>query len=372
MRDSLIEISDLKVKCTEALKIYDDPRIINIFEALDKSVENVARSWSKSWLGYQSHVYYVGFTSPQPYDCFSIERGFKGSFSNSVSENWREYNSDQVFKIILSKANIKQEDFDNFEKSFIPAKKAFQDSKDDFITLVEILYNGNNDKYLEKILNEATNIKLFTNYDFIAGVRPTQQLTRDMEAASQGLQPPPHISLQGYFISLKAIKLGLEELINCLKKAEKYLLKSNPTNSSEQPKKYIFIGHGRSNIWKDLKDFLHDRLLLDWEEFNRESAAGISTSERLRDMADNSKFAFIIMTAEDEHSDGNLHARENVIHEVGLFQGKIGFRKTIILLEDGCTEFSNISGLGQIRFPKGRIDSKYEELRKVLERENII
>ena len=27
------------------------------------------------------------------------------------------------------------------------------------------------------------------------------------------------------------------------------------------------------------------------------------------------------MTAEDEHADGTKHARENVIHEVGLFQG---------------------------------------------------
>ena len=57
------------------------------------------------------------------------------------------------------------------------------------------------------------------------------------------------------------------------------------------------------------------------------------------------------MTAEDEHSDGTTHARENVVHEAGLFQGKLGFSKAIILLEEGCKEFSNIEGLGQIRFP---------------------
>ena len=58
------------------------------------------------------------------------------------------------------------------------------------------------------------------------------------------------------------------------------------------------------------------------------------------------------MTAEDEQPDGTLRARENVIHEAGLFQGRLGFEKAIILLEEGCEEFSNIEGLGQIRFPE--------------------
>jgi Predicted nucleotide-binding protein containing TIR-like domain len=48
------------------------------------------------------------------------------------------------------------------------------------------------------------------------------------------------------------------------------------------------------------------------------------------------------MTAEDEKPYGKLRARLNVIHEAGLFQGRLGFNKAIVLLEDGCEEFSNI------------------------------
>lgn len=66
------------------------------------------------------------------------------------------------------------------------------------------------------------------------------------------------------------------------------------------------------------------------------------------------------------------HARENVVHEVGLFQGHLGFRKAIILLEEGCSEFSNIVGLSQIRFPQSNISACFEEIRLVLEREGII
>ena len=62
----------------------------------------------------------------------------------------------------------------------------------------------------------------------------------------------------------------------------------------------------------------------------------------------------------------------NVVHEAGLFQGRLGFEKAIILLEQGCEEFSNIHGLGQIRFQRGFIKSAFEEIRRVLEREAII
>jgi predicted nucleotide-binding protein len=135
---------------------------------------------------------------------------------------------------------------------------------------------------------------------------------------------------------------------------------------------YIFIGHGGSKVWKDLKDFINDRLNLSWDEFNRESPAGVTTKDRLEEMLNRAKFAFLIMTAEDEQSDGKKYSRQNVVHEIGLFQGRLGFTKAIVLLEDGCEEFSNIIGLGQIRFPQNDIEAKFEEIRKVLEREKII
>jgi predicted nucleotide-binding protein len=78
------------------------------------------------------------------------------------------------------------------------------------------------------------------------------------------------------------------------------------------------------------------------------------------------------MTAEDEQKDGKMNARLNVVHEAGLFQGRLGFRKAIVLLEEGCEEFSNIHGLGQIRFPKGDIGARFEKIREVLEREGTV
>lgn len=134
----------------------------------------------------------------------------------------------------------------------------------------------------------------------------------------------------------------------------------------------VFIGHGRSPLWRELKDFLQDRLALKWEEFNRSSVAGIATTERLVEMLNSATFAFLVMTAEDEHADATLHARENVVHEVGLFQGRLGMQRAIVLVEEGCHLFSNIHGLSYIGFPRGRISACFEEIRRVLEREGLV
>jgi predicted nucleotide-binding protein len=134
----------------------------------------------------------------------------------------------------------------------------------------------------------------------------------------------------------------------------------------------VFIGHGHSPVWKNLRHFLTDRLHLQCDDFNRESTAGRSTKERLLEMLDAATFAFLVMTGEDAHGDGAARARDNVIHEIGLFQARLGFEKAIILLEDGCTQFSNIEGVTYIAFPKGNIEAASEDIRRVLEREGAL
>lgn len=141
-------------------------------------------------------------------------------------------------------------------------------------------------------------------------------------------------------------------------------------HSAESPT--IFIGHGRSRLWLVLKEFLVERLHLQYEEFNREPMAGISTVDRLQQLLERADFAFLLLTPEDEQLDGTVRARENVVHEAGLFQGKLGFRKAIVLLEEGCDQFSNIRGLTHIPFPKGKPEASFEEIRRVLERERLI
>jgi hypothetical protein len=134
----------------------------------------------------------------------------------------------------------------------------------------------------------------------------------------------------------------------------------------------IFVGHGRSDDWKSLDPFLTGQLGLNIEEFNRDPTAGVHTTERLSDMLNKACFALLVMTPEDVHDDGKTHARENVVHEIGLFQGRLGFKKSIIVKQNGTAQFSNIAGLTYISYPKGGIEEAFPEIVRTLIREGVL
>jgi predicted nucleotide-binding protein len=197
-------------------------------------------------------------------------------------------------------------------------------------------------------------------------------MTRDSEEIAKGQIVPSHVQYQSTIRSIEINKKRLGDLAITLRNVIEFFKLSQPAQKLMSDSNRIFIGHGRSMQWRVLKDFIKDRLSLPYDEFNRVSTAGVGTQERLAEMLLQCEFAFLILTGEDFHDDKSLHARENVVHEAGLFQGKLGWRKAIVVLEDGCEEFSNISGLGQIRFPKGNIGAIFEDIRAVLEREGVL
>ena len=198
-------------------------------------------------------------------------------------------------------------------------------------------------------------------------------MTRDTVVLGQGKQLPPHMS---FIVQIKAIGHNFsvcDKAGEIARKAGSHLeRKGKKSNAVARIGTNVFIGHGQSQLWRELKDFIQDRLHLPWDEFNRVPVAGVTNVARLAEMLDAAAIAFLIMTAEDEMADGARQARMNVIHEAGLFQGRLGFTRAVVMLEEGCEEFSNIEGLGQIRFPAGNIAAAFEEVRRVLEREGLI
>ena len=147
---------------------------------------------------------------------------------------------------------------------------------------------------------------------------------------------------------------------------------SRATRPKPEPVKQVptvFIGHGGNPLWRDLKDHLQDQHGYDVVVYEVGARAGHTIRDILEDMLSKSSFAILVMTAEDEDVQGRFHARANVIHELGLFQGKLGFTRAIALLEEGTEEFSNIHGIHQIRFGKGNIKETFGEVLATLRRE---
>jgi predicted nucleotide-binding protein len=341
-------------------------------DSLTAAAKDVGKSWSGSWLGYHSRIYYQGFIVPPPGARFSQEWGFKNSYLAETKGNWAEFNFENVIAVINKKAG--NPNIEAILAQGSGAKEAFEQAKSHVLSLVHSNFGSDRDKFLQSIIDKIESFKVSGESDFIRYFQPSgQTLSRDTVAIEKGRHTPPHIAVlakalaaKSPFDSCSELKREISKLASHVQNLEDKAVKEERIGTN------IFIGHGRSPFWRELKDFVDDRLGLPWDEFNRVPIAGITNINRLEQMLDKASFAFLVMTAEDEQADGNLHARMNVIHEVGLFQGRLGFERAIVLLEEGCAEFSNIQGLGQIRFPKGKISAIFEEVRQVLEREGIV
>jgi predicted nucleotide-binding protein len=130
----------------------------------------------------------------------------------------------------------------------------------------------------------------------------------------------------------------------------------------------IFIGHGRNKVWARVQLYLRDELDLKTLTFEDESRTSETIVNIIEDFLNKSSFAILILTAEDETADGKSRARQNVIHEAGLFQGRLGFDKVIILKQEGVEDFSNIDGLQYISFSDNNIEQCFYELQRKLKK----
>jgi predicted nucleotide-binding protein len=79
-----------------------------------------------------------------------------------------------------------------------------------------------------------------------------------------------------------------------------------------------------------------------------------------------------VATAEDATRGGGVRARQNVVHEIGLFQGRLGFEKVAILMQHDVQEFSNLAGLQVITFTGDDVKATFLDLDAMLRREGMV
>lgn len=363
LHEEILAIADRLERFSEQAGSSDVKELLG---RLEEAAKTIGKAWSGSWLGYQARIYYHNLQRPPPGAHFSQVWG------RGTTEEWQEFDGDEVEQAIHQLAG--NPDLSSARQLANQAQHAFEDDKLEMISLLTTAITEQHDSFLTRLKEEVDTIKPLTRSDVIQGLQPSGQvMTTDTLALAQGFHIPPHISVLSEVIALRQPPEACGKLAHVARKAGSHLARNQrQLRRIREIGTNVFIGHGRSPLWKDLKDFIQDRLALLWDEFNRVPIAGITNIARLSEMLDAAAIAFLVMTGEDEQADGELHARMNVVHEAGLFQGRLGFTRAIVLLEDGCEEFSNIQGLGQIRFPKGNIKAAFEEIRQVLEREGLL
>ncbi len=365
------ELEQIAKRLEELAERGDDATIANPLLELQESAEEVGKAASGSWLGYQALVYYQGLKRPPPDAHFDQEWGSLSYDNNRTSGSWRNYDRETVDEAIRKRAG--NPDLGLARKFDDDAREEIETCKFEILSILQT-HTDERDPHLENVRSRVDEVLLLSREEVIKGLAPRYTpATRDHVALNQGQTTPPHVYVLAGIRTMRHTRKTIVDLINLVRHAVSHISRKQAV-SHQRPAvgKRIFIGHGHSAAWRELKDFVEDRLGLPTDEFNRVPIAGIHNTERLRQMLKSAAMAFLVMTAEDERQDGTSHARLNVVHEAGLFQGRLGFNRAIVLLEEGCEGFSNIDGLGQLRFAKGEIGSKFEEIRRVLEREGLV
>lgn len=138
----------------------------------------------------------------------------------------------------------------------------------------------------------------------------------------------------------------------------------------EQPKREVarrvFITHGRSNDWRVVQAFIEKDVGLPTIELAQEPNLGRTIIEKLIDNAVRCDSAVIVMTGDDVANEDEARVRENVMHEIGFFQGRYGRNLVVLLHEDGVNIPANLAGVAYIPFPKTNIEAGLHVLQREL------
>lgn len=349
----------------------NEPEIRGTIQAIIDACNKVHEAFSGSWLGYHARVYQRDLRV-QPGARFDSQWGLREmSFAGGSSGQWVQYERSVVRNAIFQRAGHVLEAISH---RIDVGERDFARIRGTVLSILSSMLAEREDGFLSKLKRDLETVKIFTAREATLVYQPSGQfMTADTEAVSGGVITPAHIEVLGEASAMATVFSAGQQAADIVRQAASHVDRmAKKTRREDRIGTNVFIGHGRSPLWRELKDFVEDRLSLPADEFNRVPVAGVTNIARLSEMLDAAAIGFVIMTAEDETNEGAMRARMNVIHEVGLFQGRLGFTRGIVMLEDGCEEFSNIQGLGQIRFPKGRISAAFEDVRQVLEREGIL
>ena len=124
--------------------------------------------------------------------------------------------------------------------------------------------------------------------------------------------------------------------------------------------------HGRAHEWYAVKDYIESDVQLKTAELAQQPNMGRTVIEKLLDTADDCDSAVIVMTGDDVDDQGEARVRENVMHEIGFFQGRYGRDRVILLHEDNVNIPTNLSGVVYSAFPKGRVNVCFHLLMREL------
>ncbi|MGA3181810.1 MAG: PocR ligand-binding domain-containing protein [Verrucomicrobiota bacterium] len=136
--------------------------------------------------------------------------------------------------------------------------------------------------------------------------------------------------------------------------------------------RHVFLGYGQN---PDAEDSIHkflNNLGLEVVTYATTEEVGEFTNNIVMGCIENSDAAVILYTGDDELKSGQRIARRNVAYELGVAHRAFGRKKTVLLLETGVEEPTNVAGMQVVRFERNCLSTKFADIRKYLEKMHLL
>lgn len=118
---------------------------------------------------------------------------------------------------------------------------------------------------------------------------------------------------------------------------------------SQQPAEAfrVFLGHGSHPDWLILQNELQKHGFT-VDEFDGNPRAGQTIQDVVSELLYGHQVGVFILAAEDKLENGSVRGRQNVVHEIGLFQGHHGWQSALVVARRDVEVPSNLQGI--VRF----------------------
>lgn len=141
---------------------------------------------------------------------------------------------------------------------------------------------------------------------------------------------------------------------------------ATPTQTQTKSDPRVFISHGRASDWMQVQQYIEKDIGIPTLELALEPNLGRTVLQKLEEESEKCSSAVIVATGDDIDAEGNLRARENVMHEIGYLQAKYGLSSVCLLHQEGTSIPSNIQGLVYVPFPEGCVNATFGALAREL------
>ena len=163
MKNSFEELFVLAESLKKAASGSADDAVDKPVSALEQAARNVGRSFSGSWQGYHSRVYYAGFATPPPGAHFSQEWGLMDTIGSLGSHgDWQECDADDVKNHIRALSG--EPNLENAHAAAKHAAETFEDAKSEIVSILQTELEEHHDPGYDSPCSRNANPTAHGNY----------------------------------------------------------------------------------------------------------------------------------------------------------------------------------------------------------------